>query len=122
MRPGSTVLDVGAGSGILSDAARLLGAGRVLACDVDADAVEIARRSVNVPFFLGSADAVRSGIADVVVANISSAAIEALHPELERVGKPGGTLILSGFQDWDPPEGFEPQERLRKQEWLCVVC
>src|ERR1017187_1355683 len=38
VRPGGTVLDVGTGSGILAEAATLLGAGRVVACDVDPEA------------------------------------------------------------------------------------
>src|SRR5438094_1936245 len=42
LRPAMTVLDVGAGSGILSIASALLGARRVVACDVDPVAVEIA--------------------------------------------------------------------------------
>src|ERR1035438_7285524 len=42
LRPGMTVLDVGTGSGILARAAQLLGAGRVIACDIDPVAVEIA--------------------------------------------------------------------------------
>src|SRR5579862_481727 len=40
--PEATVLDVGAGAGILSIAAALLGARKVIACDVDPVAVEIA--------------------------------------------------------------------------------
>src|SRR5216684_2122356 len=38
IRPGDAVLDVGSGSGILSIAAKMLGAGQVIACDVDPDA------------------------------------------------------------------------------------
>src|ERR1700738_1813831 len=41
VRPGSAVLDVGTGSGILARAAALLGAKRVYGCDVDPVAVEI---------------------------------------------------------------------------------
>jgi ribosomal protein L11 methyltransferase len=88
-----TVLDVGAGSGILSRAARLLGATRVFACDIDPEAVAVAGEG-----FIGSADAVRSGVADVVVANISAEAIIQLAPELLRALRPGGVLVASGFE------------------------
>jgi ribosomal protein L11 methyltransferase len=100
IRPGDSVLDVGTGSGILSIAAKLLGAGRVVACDVDPEAAKA------VPFFVGSADAVRSGAFDIVVANIDERVIGNMRAELERVAS---RRILSGFQD---DEG----------EWTCVVC
>jgi len=99
IKPGDSVLDVGSGSGILSVAAKLLGAGRVVACDID---LETARQ---VPFFQGSVDAVRSGSFDVVVANISEDVIGAWYPDFERVAP---VRILSGFQDDDGV-------------WTCVV-
>lgn len=100
IRPGDSVLDVGSGSGILSIAAKLLGAGRVVACDLDPDAAK------PVPFFVGSVDAVRSGAFDVVVANISEEVMGPMRAEFERVAR---KRILSGFQD-------------SRGEWTCVVC
>jgi len=122
VRPGVRVLDVGSGSGILSDAARLIGAGCVIGCDIDPDAVRIARERVRVPMFIGSAEAVRSRWADVVVANIDAATLEHIAPELERIRKPESTLILSGFPEWDVPAGFSPKEILQLDEWRCFAC
>src|SRR5438477_4970819 len=88
-----SVLDVGTGSGILAEAARLLGAPSVYACDIDPIAVAIARRG-----FVGSVDAVAAAAADLVVANISPEAIVRLAPDLLRVLRPGGVLLASGFE------------------------
>ena len=99
IRPGDSVLGAGSGSGILSLAAKMLGAGRVCACDIDPDSARL------VPFFIGSVDAVRTGAFDIVVANINEDVIGGMRPEFERVAR---TRILSGFQDDDG-------------EWTCVV-
>jgi ribosomal protein L11 methyltransferase len=93
VRPGARMLDVGTGSGILAKAAALLGAERVWACDIDPIAVEIAGMG-----FVGSAEAVAAGVADIVTANISPEAILALAPDLRRVLRPGGVLLASGFE------------------------
>jgi ribosomal protein L11 methyltransferase len=98
VKPGDAVLDVGSGSGILSIAAKLLGARRVVACDIDPDAAR------PVPFFVGSADAVRSNAFDVVVANINESVIEDLRGEFLRVAT---HQILSGFQD-------------QNGDWTCI--
>ena len=106
--PGCSVLDVGSGSGILSIAARLLGASRVVACDVDAGGSEAlaealaVNRCGGIPFFNGSVDAVQSGAFDVVVANISEEVRGDMWADFERVAR---VRVLSGFQDengeWD---------------------
>jgi ribosomal protein L11 methyltransferase len=119
VRPGMTVLDVGTGSGILARAAALLGAGRVIACDTDPVAVEIARMG-----FVGSVDAVAPGVADVVVANIHPAAIIALQSDLLRVRKAGGVLLASGIESHELDEVLAAVPTLavrRKGNWALVV-
>jgi ribosomal protein L11 methyltransferase len=100
--PGMTVLDIGSGSGILTVAAELLGAARVYACDVDLDAVAVARdrfrsEGLAAGLFAGSAGAVLSGAVDFVVANIDAPVLAALAPEIGRILKPGGHAALGGF-------------------------
>ena len=97
VKPGMTVLDIGTGTGILSQAAKLLGAAQVYACDIDHGASEIAREH-GILAFTGSAEAIRSGIADLLVANISPEAITAMRDEVPRLLKPGGIAILSGLE------------------------
>jgi ribosomal protein L11 methyltransferase len=108
VKAGDSVIDIGTGSGILSEAAIRLGAARAFASDTDPEAVGVAkenfeRAGVRVPVFTGSADAVASDVADLVVANISPAWIAELAPEWVRILKPNGVGVLSGFEAADVP-------------------
>jgi ribosomal protein L11 methyltransferase len=106
VRAGERVLDVGAGSGILSIAAARLGAGEVLAIEADPVACDTARENV---FTNGVAERVRvveawadaSSLAewgpfDGVLANIESASLERLLPGIAASVREGGWVILSG--------------------------
>src|SRR3984885_15273307 len=78
LEPGMTVVDVGTGSGIFAEAAVKLGAGAVWASDSDPEAVAVARENferagIDVALSVGSAEAVPSHLADIIVANISPA-------------------------------------------------
>ncbi|MCC6538845.1 MAG: 50S ribosomal protein L11 methyltransferase, partial [Bryobacterales bacterium] len=77
LHPGGRFLDVGCGSGLLSEAARALGARQACGCDLDFDALP---RDGAV--FAGSVDAVRDGVFDFVVANIQLGVLLELLPGL----------------------------------------
>src|ERR1039458_7126396 len=120
VKPGMTVLDVGTGSGILAKAARLLGAARVYACDTDPVAVEIAGDG-----FIGSVNAVATASVDLAVANISPEAIVQLAPDLLRVLRKGGVLLVSGFElaEVEQVKAALPHARdvRKKGNWALIV-
>jgi ribosomal protein L11 methyltransferase len=118
---GDSVADIGCGSGILSLVAKRLGAGEVVSCDLDSVAAEEARETAGAPVFVGSVNAIRSDWADVVLANISAAAIDAMADELRRVARRGGTLILAGFLTENPPKRFAPEHIICKYDWSCWI-
>jgi ribosomal protein L11 methyltransferase len=106
IRGGDTVADLGAGSAVLSIAAAKLGAARVVAIEMDPDAIENAEENV-----------VRNGVADrvtviegdaglllplvapvrVVLANIISSVLVELLPAIGSALTPDGQAVLSGI-------------------------
>lgn len=105
LRGGETVCDVGTGSGILSVAAALLGAGRVIAVDIDELAVRTARENAarngvadRVTVLQGDLLDNLAGVkADLVVANIIAGVIVRLATDVAAASKPGGLFIASGI-------------------------
>ena len=129
-----TFFDWGTGSGILASAARLLGATRIFACDVDHEAVRQARQNlrhdgVEAPLFTGTGRSLRPDCVDVLAANMNAAAILEWHTDIARVVKPGGRIILSGFKQRRAraieaaffPLGFQRTAMLARDDWRCLV-
>lgn len=101
---GARGLDAGAGSGILALAMHRLGASKVIAFDNDTDAYAALRENrmrngvapETMPLFIGSAEALRGGVFDVVTMNIIPEVIVSLLPSVVARMAPGARLILSG--------------------------
>jgi ribosomal protein L11 methylase PrmA len=122
LQPGAIVLDAGCGSGILSAAAHLLGAGCVVSCDIDPEAVEITRHYSPGLAFLGSADALTDQRFDLVLANLTAPILDSLAWDLKRGLKCGGVLVIAGFLDEHRPASFTPEEQSEHGGWLCWIC
>lgn len=138
LSPHSTVLDVGCGSGILSIAALLLGAGAVTGVDIDALAVKTAIENGKLngmtqpQYTIIEGDLVDkiSGQYDIVLANIVADAIKMLSPVIPPFLKAGGIYIVSGIIAERGQEvenclmdcGFTVAERREHGGWLCFVC
>lgn len=104
VRPGTRVLDLGSGSGILGIAAAKLGADRVLAIDLDPQAVKATNENAGINGVTGILEA-REGTLeraagerfDIIVANISGLILERLSADIARALAKGGLLVASGF-------------------------
>ena len=139
VEPGMSVLDLGVGSGILTIAAAKLGAGHILALDIDSVAVKAARQNFRrlgilprVTLAQGSLPSPQApaGSFDILVANISSRAIRERSPHLLPPLKRQGALIASGIiqeQEEETEEaleqaGFVVQTTWPKDDWVTLVC
>lgn len=101
---GLTVTDVGTGSGVLAITAAKLGAAFVSAMDNDPDAVENARENIAANGVERIVDAHVDDLttttvapADLVTANLTGTLLAQHAADLARLVRPGGSLIVSGF-------------------------
>ena len=128
---GQSVLDYGCGSGILAIAAKRLGAGHVVATDIDLDAIEVSSRNAlenGVAVDVLPPEGLRSERFDVVMANILASPLQLLAPVLAAHTSPGGRIVLAGILDAQGgalcaayAEWFDLEERYRREGWTCLV-
>lgn len=135
---GTTVLDIGCGSGILSIASLLLGAEKAVGVDIDALAVKTAIENGEVNNFKepeytilqGNLTDKVSGKFDVVVANIVADVIIMFCKDVASFMKDDALFITSGIIDTREQDvidafnkyGFEIRARHTKGGWVCFEC
>jgi ribosomal protein L11 methyltransferase len=134
--PGSwTMLDVGTGSGILAIYGAKRGASRVMALDVDPEAIRSAEGNIRLNHLSGAIELSSMPLEELkdrfslLTANLTLGVILQLFPHFGRVLDPGGWLILSGLladqagdvQDSFPKYGFSEYEALHQAEWTCII-
>jgi len=131
VKVGSSVIDVGCGSGILGIGALKIGA-KVDACDTDIVSVENTKENATLNkvkfsnIWEGSCSA-SSNKYDVVVANIVADVLTFIAKDLKNALKNDGILILSGILDKHEKKvlGFykelELLERIAQDEWVTLV-
>lgn len=136
VRPGARVLDVGCGSGVLAVVAARLGAGAVVAVDVDPEAIRATEQNAAAndvgALISATAGAVEEveGSFELVLANIGLRVLGELAPSLAARTAVGGACVLSGLLDDQADAGaapylvdgaFEEVERLHEAGWAAPV-
>jgi ribosomal protein L11 methyltransferase len=132
---GTSVLDVGTGSGVLAIAARRRGATIVIAADYDPDAIQSAHENLELNgveeialmlLDLGNPEALGVRRFDVVFANLTGGMLQRFAGELASRLAPGGSLITSGvIADEEAAvvqafaaAGLTTASRLQEKDWI----
>ncbi|KRN29542.1 ribosomal protein L11 methyltransferase [Lactobacillus selangorensis] len=136
VRGGESMIDVGTGSGVLSIAAKLLGAADVAAYDVDQVAVVAAQKNIALNPDAGE---IKTGIndllkgivtpVDLIVANILPEALLPLIPQAKALLNPNGHFLLAGIIAARGPEiqaaleasGFQVVQQLTHAGWVALI-
>jgi ribosomal protein L11 methyltransferase len=134
------VLDLGCGTGLLAIGAAKLWRRRVLASDIDPEAIAVTRENAVIN---GEAPLIQAVTADglthpaiahkapfdLIVANILAGPLTRLAPAISRSLEPGGTLVLSGLLKWQEnlvvayyrPLGLILRQTRREGMWSALV-
>lgn len=133
---GSSVLDVGSGTGILSIAAVKLGADSAVAVDIDEWCLLNGLENCRLNNVEDKIDIRQCEISDVeekkfdfILANINKNILLEIKDEIRKRLAPDGILILSGllFSDENDirnhyePAGFKMIEKMQMKEWIGLV-
>jgi ribosomal protein L11 methyltransferase len=130
---GKQVLDYGCGTGILAIAAYKMGADKVIACDIDPEAIECAAE--NIKLNNAKIELVESGKyaaslpCDIIAANLSIDQIIEVFAELDKSLKAGGHIVFSGipaddkqrFLDFIIDKPFVINNVLIGDEWVSYI-
>lgn len=133
---GRDVCDLGCGTAILAMLAERLGARRVLALDIDEQAVLNARENVamngcsRIIVEKGTAEDLGPLAFDLILANIERNTLQRDMARMQAALKAGGILLLSGFIRADLPSmeasvrsvGMRPLLDLHEGEWAMLAC
>ena len=129
---GSTVVDVGTGSGVLAIAAQRLGAAQVIALDDDPDAIESARENAgyngsSLDLRLADLRSLTLPRFDLVIANLTGSLIIQSARRLQDLSTPRGSLVLSGFLREEEASviaafpRLRPVDRGQEDGWVCLT-
>ncbi len=140
VRTAQTILDLGCGTGLLAFAARHLWPARVLAVDIDPEAVRVAKlnarlnkmgASVTIARSVGYRDSTVRRLApfDIIVANVLARPLIGMAGDTARAMKPGGHIVLSGLMERDVAwvaqhhraRGFRLRKVWRQDGWATLV-
>jgi len=130
---GLSVIDYGCGSGILAVAALKLGAGSVVAVDIDPQALQATRENalrngIVTGMTVTSPGQLAAGPVDVVLANILANPLIQHAARLAGLVRPGGDIVLTGilaeqarevqaaYSDW-----FDFAPAVRREEWTLLA-
>ena len=135
--PQDTVLDVGCGSGILAITAALLGANKIIGCDIDEVAVKVAGENAalngvqdRIAFHQGDLTSQVEGSFQIICANSVADVIIRLSEDAGRYLAKDGIFITSGIIDTREQDvlnaleqnGFQVIERRTSGGWVALAC
>ncbi len=130
-----SVIDVGCGSGILSIAAKKLGADAVIGVDIDEMAMKASENNLLLNDMAGEVDLVHGNLLDkvdgqydIIVSNIILPVLLSMKDDIKKRLKKGGTLVLSGIlasQEEEMKEAFSADFKIKEihslGEWQGVI-